>query len=240
MALLLRKKLRKLEEEAGNGSVIKTLLTVPKVFDLENDQEAVEVADYLLPRSVGIEVECPQQETYDIEAFKSIPYIIEVNVDKGEQRYRIPSGLKGLQCMYDICKQLKLNSIFEEQSGLHYHIDCTNFFEYITSDAIKKEQEWILEELETWDYRGKYNTRRVSIGGGGDWARFQKYFKTMEIRIGNMSFDYGTIIRNAIHGCHIVEELINKITIGKKEEFPILNYEEGNIRKFLKNRIIKE
>ncbi len=240
MAILLRRKLHLLEGEGENTNIIKLLLSTPKVFNIYEDTNAVEVANYLLPRSVGIEVECLKGDDFNLKAFEDIPNILDVNVDNNEQRYRIPTGLLGLQCMYDICKQLKLNSLSNPNSGIHYHIDCTNFFDDITSSLLKDEEDWILQELDTWDYGGKYNVKKVYYDGGACWVRFQKQFKTMEIRIGNMTFNYGVIIRNAIHGCHIAEKLAERVGIRKKEDFPILNYEEKDLRSFLKNRIIKQ
>ena len=38
----------------------------------------------------------------------------------------------------------------------------------------------IVSELDKWNYKGTYNSRRVSIGGGASWVRAQQFFKTLE------------------------------------------------------------
>lgn len=182
------------------------VLTNPLLFINIKDSKTIEYIDNLLPYSIGIEWECAQKSTYDINKFKNIPNIISVNSDYSEQRYRIPNGINGLVCLYNICDQLKLNSELNNLSGIHYHIDCTEFFSYINNDLfINKFKGYILEELDTWNYKGTYNKREVSYNFS--WVRLQQSFQTLEFRIGEMSFDYSLIIKRILHCSKIVSFL---------------------------------
>lgn len=158
-----------------------------------------------LPYSVGIEIECSKKPNFKDELFTSIPNIIEVNCDNGEQRYRIPSGFKGMICLFEITKNLKLYSELNPLSGIHYHIDCTNFYDSIVR-VIHENKEWILEELSTWNYKGNYNHKGIS-SFGAYWLRSQDIFKTLEFRIGEMTFDYPLMIKRIMHASKIVNKL---------------------------------
>lgn len=224
-------------DEAESISIEDILLNTPKALDLTN-ADAVEVADYLLPYSVGFEIECEKQSTFDIYDFMSIPNILDVDCSYHEQRFRISKGLSGLYCLYDISQALKKNSLLNEGSGIHYHIDCTEHYEYFNSNIVEENESWILEELESWDYKGTYNTKRVIFNGGATWLRFQGGFKTMEFRIGEMTFDYTLLIHRIVHASDIARRF-KAIAYAKYLETnsPILLYEDDkDLREFLKNR----
>lgn len=175
------------------------------------DSEDIEFINNLLPYSTGFEIECNQTEYYDVSLFKNIPDIIDVNNDSSEQRYRIPNGLVGMLCLYNICNQLKVNSSYSN-SGIHYHIDMTNSFHLLTSENVGRNSEWILKELDIWGYKGNYNGRTCDLNRGDSvWIRFQKYFKTAEIRIGEMSFEYEVLIKRIIHANKIIRKLNSDI-----------------------------
>src|SRR5690606_2245349 len=85
------------------------------------------------------------------QIFRNIPDIISVDNDNWEQRYRIPNGLKGIICLYHISKQLKLNSLLNPKSSVHYHVDCTDCYSEIANIVRKSTNiEYILSELDTW------------------------------------------------------------------------------------------
>lgn len=165
--------------------------------------------DGYLPRSIGIEIECDQGPTFDKEFFTNIPYIMDVGIDSYEQRYRIPNGLRGLVCLYLISLTCKQHSLLNVSSGIHYHIDLTDcFFDFKHAlENSKESQTFLLSQLDEWDYKGTYNTR--CLGSGGVWARFQEGFKTLEIRIGEMTFDYEVLIKRIRSITRIVEILMD-------------------------------
>lgn len=165
------------------------------------DSKLRKAIDDYLPYSSAFECECYQQSTFDIEAFKSIPDIMAVDCDRYEQRFRVPSGLKGLVCLYNICEQLKLNSELNKGSGIHYHTDCIDVWDYI-ADSHRQNIDWIYKELETWhpDY---------IVNKTKGWVRFNS-LKTIEIRVGEMSFDYPILAKRMIH-CN---DIVRRFKIG--------------------------
>lgn len=206
-----------------------------------NDSDVNKVADYLLPFSTGFEIECFYGKKYNVDNFTAIENIMEVRNDKGEQRYRIPSGLMGLRCLYDISYQLKFNCE-RSDSGIHYQVDCTEWWDklynakdYHYNKILEPYKENILLELDTWQYQGSYNKR------DSNWYRLNSDFKTIEFRIGEMTFDYPVLFNRIIHCNAIVDYLKNQI-IGNylKLNSPILMYgKKKEIKNVLKNRIEK-
>lgn len=204
-------------------------------ISLNKDDRAVqELALFYLPYSTGFEIECYCKDNADFEMFKNIPDILEADVNtSGEQRFRIPNGIKGLQCLFNVSIALKKEALFNKESGIHYHIDCTDWFDNITSDFLADNSEYILTELDTWQYKGTYNKRKVVNEGGGVWVRSQRWFKTLEFRIGEMAFDYSTLFKRITHCNDIVRTLKNKAVI-----LPLERYTD-DVEKAVTNRIIK-
>ena len=168
-------------------------------------EESEKIGLNYLPYSVGIEIECNKKPNYSLDTFKAIPNIIAVNTDDEEQRYRIPNGLKGLICLKEITDNL-LEYCEQSDSGLHYHCDFTDYYNLLDDNIVKDNKNWILEELDTWDYKGSYNSRNILIGSRC-WVRFNSGYKTMEVRIGEMSFDYGLLAKRIIHVNQIAVKL---------------------------------
>jgi len=212
---------------------------------------AEEIGLLYLPYSTGIELECHKKETYNEAVFRAIPDIMAVNVDSEEQRYRIPNGLKGLICLYNLCTALTDYSLLNRGSGLHYHVDFTDKPELINSEYLERHKEWILEELDTWNYRGTYNTRDVYIDSRA-WVRFcsgqwSKEKITMEVRIGEMSFSYKTLAKRIIH-CNKIAQKIklngdNHINLMKLKAILEKNKNQSKseyeINKIINNRVVK-
>lgn len=159
--------------------------------------------DNYLPYSIGMEFECEQSNVYNKSNFKNIPDILDVEVDSGEQRYRIPKGLKGMVCLWNICIQLKLNSICDLYSSNHYHFDFTD----VDRDTIQTEENkrWVLKELESWG-------TALDLKQQNGWIRFFNCLGTLEIRIGEPTFDYKIIIKRLIQGSNISRKLKNEIS----------------------------
>ena len=179
------------------------------------DKEKIELINSYLPFSSGFEIECNQIENvFDVNNFKAIPDIVHIQCDGYEQRYRIPNGIRGFICLYNICEQLKFNSELNPLSGIHYHIDMTHVVKSIQGInfplVISENKDWILNELDSWEYMGTYNKREVSTGGAV-WLRFPTYHKTAEFRCGEMSFDYEHLVKRIIHANDIVRRLTEKL-----------------------------
>lgn len=220
----------------SNKIIEQIINTSPLVLLTIEDEELINLANQALPYSVGFEIECSQKASFNKEAFSSIPDIMDVNVDSCEQRFRIPNGIKGLICLWNICEQLKLNSELNEGSGIHYHIDMSDVFGgMVTKRSIENNQKWILSELDSWNYKGNYNNRECKLNQRC-WVQFQSEFKTAEIRIGEMSFDYNLIIKRMIHGCQIIKRFREKEGYFQNPKFQkidkevILNYLKMSIQ----------
>lgn len=167
-----------------------SILTNPIPLLAIKNPKLIKKINAYLPYSSAFEVECMQQPTFNIQAFRDIPDIMAVQCDTGEQRFRVPSGLKGLVCLYHISEQLKLNSELNPMSGIHYHCDCTDIWPLITSGHREK-VEWILKELETWN--PEYTAVKTKY-----WLKFNS-LQTMEYRVGEMTFEYPILAKRMIH-----------------------------------------
>lgn len=202
--------------------------TAPLVLLTLKDEKEIAKANNFLPYSTGFEIECEKDKLYNKDCFSVIPDILDIDVDSSEQRYRIPNGIRGLICLYHICEQLKRNSLLNYGSGIHYHVDCTES-NMDKSNALSKNCMWILEELDTWNYKGKYNTRGIGVLElsreytivQGAWVR-PNSIGTLEFRIGEMSFEYETLAKRIIHCNSIVRRLKDQADI-KEPTYTNLN-----------------
>jgi len=221
----------------GQESIDTIISTVPIALD-SNRPEVIKAGEYYLPYSTGFEIECAQQPIFNKENFTNIPNILEVNVDLSEQRFRIPNGIEGLKCLYNISQQLKLNSALNDGSGIHYHIDCTDIFDDITDDNITEYKEILLMRLDQWRYKGAYNNRNMARSRC--WVRVHSYCKTIEIRIGEMTFDYDLLFKRIIDANDIIRDFRAYIKKSKIiRENVSLAYELEDFKDVLKNRIKK-
>lgn len=195
-----------------------------------------------LPFSVGIEVECTNLESeppgYSIrsifsefmneELSKISPYLtisdlfFEKSFSRFEQKFRVVSGINGLIAIDLACKFLQKYFIFNEKSGIHYHIDMTGCsFGHIEDNphifcynparfkpiAINPVISSVLESLSSWNYKGVYNAKGIQYDDKLWWATYRENYKTLEIRIGEMTFDYSIMSKRAIQGCEIVKKI---------------------------------
>lgn len=210
------------------------------------DSIVQEIGLYYLPYSTGFEIEC-MVNVKDInikQKFLDIPNIIEADVNNlYEQRFRIPNGIKGIVCLFHISNLLKEYAVLNPDSGIHYHIDFTDVFDNIflekginiygdSNNFIDNNKDYILSELDKWNYKGTYNRREVLASVGSVWVRFQSMFKTMEIRIGEMTFDYSLLFKRIVHG----NEIAKTLKEGKKHIAS--NYGQNSVD-IINNRIIK-
>lgn len=190
--------------------------------------EHLDIAKSFLPNSTGFEIECDKSDHFDIKTFESIPHIMDIDCSDGEQRFRIPNGIQGIICLYNICHQLKLNSQLNQGSGIHYHIDMTDHPEFWKRNGepyITNNRKKILNDLDDWNYIGSYNKRDITYSTNHNWVRFQPTFKTAEIRIGEMSFDYNLLIKRIIHA----NQLVGLLKEGIEPVFKPLNLNEKEL-----------
>lgn len=176
-----------------------------------DDVESIRLVNSYLPFTTGFEIECTQDPLFELSSFTNIPDIVNVNIDSSEQRFQIPAGISGFICLWHITEQLKTNSQLNYGSGLHYHID---FGETACAKIRKVEYDkfkWILDELDSWKYIGTYNKRAIT--DSRTWVRVPTEHKTVEIRIGEMSFDYELIIKRIIHCNQIVMKMKQQLNV---------------------------
>lgn len=203
---------------------------------LSLSKEHLEIANSYLPYSTGFEIECFKKETFNEEAFRKIPDIMEINCDVGEQRFRIPNGVRGLICLYNISQELKRNSELNEGSGIHYHIDMTDFTDFWENNGepyIENHADYILTELDKWNYQGNYNLRVLNYSTSHNWMRFPTDFKTAEIRIGEMTFDYKLLVERITHANSIIKTLKEEETLCPF--IPLTNVDKQILLEYYKN-----
>jgi hypothetical protein len=213
---------------------IKFLLDYYPLKLKDEDSIAQEIGLYYLPFSTGFEIECSMIPGFDKSIFTTIPNIMEADVNTGsEQRFRIPNGLNGIKCLFLIAENMRKYAYPNEYSGIHYHIDCTNWFDTLTKDIYEDQKEYILTELDKWEYKGTYNKRDISFGINHAWMRRQTRFKTLEIRCGEMTFDYHLLFKRISHA----NEIVNKIRLATIET--VITKYSKDTKSIINNRIIK-
>ncbi len=170
--------------------------------------------EYLWPKDAAIEIECPQQGDYRVEPFLTIG-LVECLSTSREQRYRFPPGLDGAISLYKLCQLLPQYLYSNDWGGIHYHTDMRPVWNEAYTEAIRSENKrWILAELDTWNYDGGYNSREV--GKGTNWCKFND-LQTMEIRMGEMTFDYSLILKRILH-CQSIGKRIRELVVPLTEE----------------------
>ena len=212
-------------------------LTIPNI-----EEEALK----LLPYSIGIEIECDNAPSYKKSYFDEIPDLMENDSGHGELRFRIPSGIKGLICLYRIA-ELTTQHCLPSESGIHYHVDFSD--EVVTKDGLKsyydlcthsefveENKEFVLQELDKWNYRGSYNSREMNYNHS--WVRFQSGFKTFEFRIGEMTFDYELLTERIFHISLICNLLKDKALLHNQGVFVNVLAEKQVIEDTINSRIV--
>jgi hypothetical protein len=228
----MKKERRKLIHEA--------LFKNPMLLLVLKDKESLEYINNLLPFDTGFEIECgvkfPNLVRDTIKTFQNIPNIKHVDVNDYEQRFRIPNGLAGLICLYNISLLLKLHHEFNPASGIHYHIDCVDYEHYykLSNNITEKQKEYLLKQLDKWEYKGTYNARGVSTVT--NWIRMQYTFNTFEIRIGEMTFDYSLLVRRIIHGHQILRRFRRYKKVYPQPYEPV-NIDVRQLEDFISNNI---
>lgn len=221
--------------EASTSSIKDILSRTPRALDMFNT-DVIEAGKFYLPYSIGIEVESPQKPEFTETAFKDIPNIMAVDCSNHEQRFRIPNGIEGLNCLFDISMLLKELCEFNPDSGIHYHVDFTDTYHLLSFEKIESNKKWILTELDKWGYTGEYNRREFNHGMGHCWLRCQSGFKTIECRIGEMTFDYELLYKRITHLSDIMRRFKDSLILFQEEH--IIEYND-DINEVLNTRKIR-
>lgn len=212
-------------ETLSERLITEMLYTNPLSLLAIKDMQVIQELNELVPYSTAFEIECDYSEEYNVDNFKLIPDIMAVDNDSGEQRYRVPNGLRGIICVYNICRQLKTNSLLNPLSGIHYHVDCTDCYNEIgTLIRNGKNVEYILSELDTWliGETTEKGTEVFTTNEGsryyGSWFQLNN-LQTIEFRLGEMTFDYKVILKRIIHCNAIVRKFKSQIPSSKQPIF---------------------
>lgn len=192
------------------------ILTCPSILPTFDKTLIDLVSKDYLRYSVGIEIETePIENGVDFE-FKQLiaeGYIMNYSVCSHETSFRIPNGVEGLIGLDKVLEIFKKYYAFNEGSGIHYHIDCSDIkflsfypsFHFFSKFVISN-QSWILKSLNSWKYKGTYNSRNISYIKQY-WVIPRETYSTVEFRIGEMSFDYQLIVKRILHLQNIVHKL---------------------------------
>lgn len=196
------------------------------------------IAAKSLPYSVGIEVECEAKQgmtgigqTFIHEQVCKefilqktgqgwYAFLMDIKFSTFEYTFRVRKGIDGLIGMYIMCEFLIYHCNLNPMSGIHYHVDMSDLDWYkinenwpmlLTSPMVKRYiPNRIIESLESWNYKGEYNTKGVGTQKGY-WVAYRDHFKSLEFRIGEMTFDYSVMSKRAIHACEITRKLKQEI-----------------------------
>lgn len=224
----------------------KVMRETPELLDMaKSDPKFMEFLDSQLPYSVGIEVECLMKGMDDIEDLddnesitiskKTISSIckkegIECGLERGEVKFRIQPGYKGFRQLSIISDILKEHFLFNEGSGIHYHIDFSDVYDLFCkwSNDIAKDRiyhivkqhyknfSFVLKALDSWGYKGKYNYRAIT-DQKGYWVTIRNFYTTFEFRIGEMTFDYEVFVKRILNLQNISKRIKKEI---RDIEFP--------------------
>jgi hypothetical protein len=213
----------------------KYIYTNPIALLAIKDKESIDFINSFLPYSAGFEIECNTLADYNYKNFEVIPDILDCGkynsnqITSIEVRYRIPNGLQGLVCLFNICNELHRNCSLSA-SSIHYHIDCTDVFDEIhNQNWINDNNNWIIERLKLWETAKDYNANcKVSLYRA--WVRLADEHSTIEFRIGEMTFDYNIIAKRILDCNDIVKKIKQdistkrEVTYNKVDITKILNY----------------
>lgn len=214
------------------------------------DRRTIQYAESLLPYSIGLEFECSQLASTDFDTYIKnvnhyltglgrvkdvIPNLMAIGTDSGEQRFRIPKGIKGLVCLWHITLFLKKYYGLNPSSGVHYHIDMSDMKSFwyhmmfsgsFRYNFIAKNNSWIIRTLRDWKYKGTFNSMKITYDLK-EAVKFHSTLKTMEVRIGEMTFDYGLLYKRITHSCNIAKKIRKELVLPEIETVKKHGINEG-------------
>jgi hypothetical protein len=196
-----------------NKELWESLIVNPTI--LKRNSFIDEFCLYYLPNDCGIEIETEliNNQNYSdvVNKFKKINNLKESTIGNSESKFRIPNGFDGFVCLYKILDTIKETHYNSVNSTHHYHIDMTDWFSKFSYVNLieNKQDEFLLTELDNWDYKYNSNKRQVAFDSKFNWVNFRHRFKTCEFRCSDSTFDYQTVILRLIHASKLVTSLKN-------------------------------
>ena len=196
--------------KAGYKNMRKVLWNFPHLIETL-DQKQIDNIRKMFPYSIGIEIECSWLSHCGDEDANTIPIDLfkEIRCDTMEKRFRLHPGLGVVYGLHYLSEWLPKHCKFNKASGIHYHVDCSEFrFEDFTSNIYKNlnfSNNWVLTALESWNYKGNYNDWKISFDK--EAIRLHIHYETIEFRIGEMTFSYKTLLTRVKHVSNITKKL---------------------------------
>lgn len=187
-------------------------------------------ANSLLPTTVGMEISiyCLYQDSLYNAITEAKNFFEVIDLSEGrEPKICLKKGIDGFIGLWELCKILKEHGELNPIAGIHYHV----FHEQkIESDkdhwySDSKMSAKILKALDTWNYKGSYNSRSVSFEGKDHcWVNLNRRLLesyTAEFRIGEMTFDYKLLVKRILNCTNIISSL--KSSPKKETKLPKLS-----------------
>lgn len=175
----------------------------------------------IFTRDIGIEIEAILKSNYTIvdfhEAWNNANLVCSEDSDADEIRIRLNFYDNSIsRCLIDLYLGLEIIKEYYKLnilSGIHYHVDCPTIF--LTpniaydSNIVSNQHEWVFKALSSWNYNEAKggNARYISIL---KWSqvRIHRVYKTLEYRIGEMTFDYSVILKRIVHITNITNKIV--------------------------------
>ena len=157
-----------------------------------------------------MEFETERKSNYSINKIKNLANECNLQnyfIGYSETSIRLYPGIEAIISLYRFSIVLREAFKFNLSSGIHYHIDFTNDWINLNCDSGKQHiediKETILSELDKWGYTGTYNKRDIRFSRC--WVRLHQRYKTIEYRIGEMTFIYKNMMRKILHAQQLTE-----------------------------------
>ena len=188
---------------------------------LLTEKKHIDIVNKMFPRSTGIELEIKNKDITFSTCLRTYNETLRIKYDLmssetsiNETRLRLYPGHRGLVSLYKFMKDLDQIAYYNHESGIHYHIDFPEYFDlskqYLHLDEYcKKNNNWVCNALDHWRYDGNYNSRNFTTHK--TWVKLHATCKTIEFRIGKMSFDYSHLVRRIYNCQNITNKLANNI-----------------------------
>jgi hypothetical protein len=182
------------------------LTTFPKKLQI--------IADSYLRYNTGIEIETKISSFSQLNEIYNLLNNLECKINTyqspDELRIRLHSKSRGLVQLYKICEYLNEYVPRNKASGIHFHINAGNLnIGHIEYHRFKLILESKLDELKSWNYKGKYNKPEVS-SKKGYYIRICESYNTIEFRIMYNTYDYKDLLKHIIHAQSIVKRCIKE------------------------------
>lgn len=184
-----------------------------------------QLANKYLPRETGVEIEIltlPFDDAGSLGAQILQIGLVELSASNQEFRFQLHSGEKGMIELYKVCQLLKKYFRLNLGSGIHYHTSSLLVPDGYYHDIARKasQYEWVLKELDTWDYKGSFNARTIRASKDA-WVAMRFDKKTFEYRIGEMTFDYEVMIRRIVHVHSLTKRIERQFYHNPPRDIPV-------------------